>query len=152
MGGVALGAAVAALAAYVLAAIWLAVQRSAGEPDWTRAVYVVAGVEALAFSAAGWLWGTQVGRGAVEMAERRAADAMGLLAERDGVVRDQQAAAVEAAAGRAVAEATMAGAMRAVEAFSHGMATGAEGERLRLLLRALQEGITPAGSPPRTPR
>lgn len=144
MSRVALGAAVAALAVYVLAALWLAQQLSAGEPGWTRAVYVVTGVEAVAFAAAGWLWGTQVGRGAVAATERRAEDAMGLLADRDQVVRDQQVAVVESTARRAAAEASMVAMMRAVDALSHQMSADADGAQLRRLLRSLRpEVFTP---------
>lgn len=41
------------------------------EPQWSRAVYVLGGIEAIAFAAAGFLFGTEVNRRRAENAEER---------------------------------------------------------------------------------
>jgi len=47
---------------------------SASELEWTRAVYLLSGVEAIAFAAAGFLFGKEVNRQRAENAERRATE------------------------------------------------------------------------------
>lgn len=42
------------------------------EPQWTRAVFLLNGVEAITFAAAGYLFGREVHRGRAENAEKRA--------------------------------------------------------------------------------
>jgi hypothetical protein len=44
----------------------------AEETEWTRAVYLFSGVEAIAFAAAGFLFGKEVHRAQAEKAEKRA--------------------------------------------------------------------------------
>jgi len=48
---------------------------SASEMEWTRAVYLLSGVEAIAFAAAGFIFGREVNRQRAEKAEKRASEA-----------------------------------------------------------------------------
>ena len=45
------------------------------ETDWSRSVYVLLGVEALAFTAVGWLFGREVHRGEAKEAQKHADEA-----------------------------------------------------------------------------
>jgi hypothetical protein len=45
------------------------------ETDWSRSVYVLLGVEALAFTAVGWLFGREVHRGEAQEAQKHADEA-----------------------------------------------------------------------------
>jgi hypothetical protein len=45
------------------------------ETDWSRSVYVLLGVEAIAFTAVGWLFGREVHRGEAKVAEKHADEA-----------------------------------------------------------------------------
>ena len=54
------------------------------QQEWERWVYVFGGVEAIAFTAIGWVFGREVNRERAENAEQRADDAQqGEAAERD---------------------------------------------------------------------
>lgn len=72
--GVALVIAIAALAFFVVQVFYMQSLLKANVPelDWTRAVYLFGAVEALAFAAAGYLWGREVNRQRAEKAEARA--------------------------------------------------------------------------------
>lgn len=72
------------------------------EPQWTRAVYLFTGVEALAFAASGYLFGREVNRARAESAEDRATEA-----ENRAVVAEKEASA-EATKGRTFAAAVAA--------------------------------------------
>ncbi|HJX29247.1 MAG TPA: hypothetical protein VJ885_15155 [Thermoanaerobaculia bacterium] len=106
--------------------------------QWTRATYLLNGVEAIAFAAAGFLFGREVQRGRAESAERRAENA-------EAVAKGTQE---DAAKGRSLA--TMVMATAAVErrsldvtadgaTFSRSTATGAD---MSALVRAA-EGLFP---------
>jgi hypothetical protein len=68
----ALGAAVAALALWIGFAIYLMAKSGSSETEWTRIAWVFASVEAIAFAAAGLLFGATVNRQRAEQAEQRA--------------------------------------------------------------------------------
>jgi hypothetical protein len=53
----------------------------ANESEWARYVYVFGGIEAIAFAAAGFLFGKEVHRAQAESAEKRATDAEGKAKE-----------------------------------------------------------------------
>ncbi len=81
----------------------------ASEIVWTRYVYVLAGVEALVFAAAGWLFGREVHREqAQQQAEqtKEAQQALGDSQQELGTKREE--AAREQEKGRALARAVMA--------------------------------------------
>lgn len=57
------GVAVVALLVFLLSLVVLAINLDNwDEVTWTRAVFLLQGVEAVAFAAAGWLFGQEVGR------------------------------------------------------------------------------------------
>jgi hypothetical protein len=64
--------ALAAYAAFVLA-LRQDVADGATEQEWLRLTYLFAGVESIAFAAAGFFFGREVNRGRAEQAEKRAA-------------------------------------------------------------------------------
>jgi len=68
----ALIAAVAALVVWIGFAIYLIVMSDAKETEWTRIAWVFASVEAVAFAAAGLLFGSTVNRQRAEQAEQKA--------------------------------------------------------------------------------
>jgi len=72
--GVALVIAIAALAFFVWQVFHMQglIKANAPELEWTRAVYLFGAVEALAFAAAGYIWGREVNRQRAEKAEARA--------------------------------------------------------------------------------
>jgi hypothetical protein len=78
---------------------------SATDATWSRYVYLFGALEALVFTAVGWLFGREVNRQAVQHAEKRAAqadskaeDAVGRAAEQEANGRALRTA-VEARAG-----------------------------------------------------
>jgi hypothetical protein len=66
---------IGALIGFVWLVQFMLGQITSEEKQWTRAVYVFGGVEALAFSAAGFFFGSQVHRERAEKAEQRAGKA-----------------------------------------------------------------------------
>jgi hypothetical protein len=96
--GVALVAALIVLAAWLVLLTWLAFHTGATELQWARLVSVLGSLEAVAFAAAGALFGTTVQKQRVQEAKERAERAEKTSAEN-----------VQAAAnGRALAEAVRA--------------------------------------------
>lgn len=73
--GLALYVAIAALVAWLVFTVYLLFQVNSDELAWTRIAWVFASVEAIAFAAAGALFGTAVQRENVERAEDRATTA-----------------------------------------------------------------------------
>lgn len=63
------------------------------ESGWLRTVFVIQGIEAIAFTAIGWLFGREVHRGAAEAAKEQAEEAK----------QDEKEAKVEAVTAREVA-------------------------------------------------
>jgi hypothetical protein len=61
--------AIAAVIGYVAFIYVLYQQVDTAEPGWSRKVLLFTGVEAVAFAAAGWLFGREVNRSAVEAAK-----------------------------------------------------------------------------------
>ena len=64
--------AIAALLAFAWFIIYMLGLTQAEEPEWTRAVYLFTGVEAIAFAAAGFLFGREVHRKEAQKAGERA--------------------------------------------------------------------------------
>ncbi|MEU4769131.1 hypothetical protein AB0H12_38395 [Actinosynnema sp. NPDC023794] len=60
------------LAGFGLFVLYMLGRLDLGETAWARAIYLFSGVEAVAFSAAGYFFGTQVQRGKVEEAKKEA--------------------------------------------------------------------------------
>ncbi len=75
LSGLALYVAIAALVAWLVFTVYLLFQVNSNELAWTRIAWVFASVEAIAFAAAGALFGTAVQRENVERAEDRATTA-----------------------------------------------------------------------------
>ncbi len=75
LSGLALYVAIAALLAWLVFTVYLLFQVNSDELAWTRIAWVFASVEAIAFAAAGALFGTAVQRENVERAEDRATTA-----------------------------------------------------------------------------
>ena len=122
----AIGVAAFVLLVYVGGLIWLTTQRGEQDPTWTRSVFIVNGIEALAFAAAGWLWGTQVNRGAAEVAQQQAKETKEELKQTKADADEQSERLVQAerqAAETAQKERSRAGFL-AMEQF---IADGAEG-------------------------
>ena len=71
-GGPALVAAVTILIAWLLLLAWLAMRTGAGEVEWARLLVVLGSLEAVAFAAAGAIFGTTVQRQRVEEARQQA--------------------------------------------------------------------------------
>lgn len=60
------------LAGFGLFVLYMLGRLDLGETAWARAIYLFSGVEAVAFAAAGYFFGTQVQRGKVEEAKKEA--------------------------------------------------------------------------------
>lgn len=75
LSGLAVYVAVAALIAWLVFTVYLLFQVNSNELAWTRIAWVFASVEAIAFAAAGALFGTAVQRENVERADDRATTA-----------------------------------------------------------------------------
>ena len=109
-----LAVAVAVLVLFGLLSVYLLLERDMPEPEWTRAVFVVAGIEALAYAAAGFLFGREVHRQWAERAESRAARAEARAVEAETRTLEAEKRGAEAAAcGRSLAAAVHAKASRA---------------------------------------
>lgn len=67
-------AAVAAMLAFGWFVYYMLGQTKTEEKEWTRAVYLFQGVEAVAFAAAGFIFGKEVHRERAEKAEKRAVE------------------------------------------------------------------------------
>jgi hypothetical protein len=66
-------AAVVVLIGFALVMVWLFMEAvDASDPEWTRYVYLLSGIEAVVFAAVGWLFGREVNRQRAESAEERA--------------------------------------------------------------------------------
>lgn len=61
--------AIAAVIGYMAFILILYQQVDSAEPDWSRRIVLFTGVEAVAFAAAGWLFGKEVNRSAVDAAK-----------------------------------------------------------------------------------
>jgi len=88
--------AIATLGFFALVLVYLARQIGLPQPQWDRLVFLLNGVEAIAFAAAGYLFGKEVNRQRAEKAEERA-DA----AEGDATSGRALATVVKAKAARA---------------------------------------------------
>jgi hypothetical protein len=64
----------------VVVAYMLRLATNAQEPEWTRAVFIFTGVEAIAFAAAGFFFGTEIQRKRAETAEEVAVKGKALAA------------------------------------------------------------------------
>lgn len=66
---------VAVLVGFAVLVVYMFSLLASSETTWNRALYIFAGVEAIAFAAAGYLFGREVNRQRAESAERRASQA-----------------------------------------------------------------------------
>ena len=110
------GAAIALLAGWAIVnGVLLYLAGSASDSTWARLIVLLNGVEAVAFAAAGFLFGTQVNRAKAEEAAKRADQATAVAEEATEQARETQTqltaslvetkdATVEAAQARAHAE------------------------------------------------
>jgi len=67
--------AVCFLLAFLVLVILMFTQRGGSETAWSRLVYLLTGVEAVAFAGAGWVFGKEVHRAQAQHAEARASQA-----------------------------------------------------------------------------
>ena len=92
---------------------FLVVHVNSSEQSWTRYVYLFGAVQALLFTAFGWLFGREVNRQAVKSAESRADNASTRAEVANAVAADQKArgealtAGIEARANRAATAGTL---------------------------------------------
>ena len=63
--------AVSALLVFLVLVILMFLNRSGSETAWSRLVYLLTGVEAVAFAGAGWMFGKEVHRGEAQRAEEQ---------------------------------------------------------------------------------
>jgi hypothetical protein len=63
---------VLALAAFFVMILMLLQRTSTDDVTWTRSVYLLSGIEAVAFAGVGWLFGKEVQRERADKAEKRA--------------------------------------------------------------------------------
>ena len=73
--GAALWVAIAAIAVWIAFSVALLVLSDTSETEWTRAAWVFGSIQAVAFAAAGALWGTSVQQQNVSNAQKQAASA-----------------------------------------------------------------------------
>lgn len=102
--------AVLALVGFGLIVVYLLGRTTeANETEWTRALYLLNGVEAIAFAAAGYLFGREVNRRRAEQAEERAEQAEERVEEVGVEAVEARTRAVEAESkGKALAAAIRA--------------------------------------------
>jgi len=141
------GVAPLVIAVVVLYIFWVLVKQMLGRTDvpelqWSRSTYLFAGVEAIAYAAAGFLFGREVHRQQAQQAEHRADSAQ----KRASVAEEK--AALQTANGQAlkrVIEAKMAHrtslhpAMKVIETFEASAATPADQSDLSELSRIANE-------------
>lgn len=65
------GVAVCGLLVFLILVILMFAQRGGSQTAWDRLVYLLTGVEAVAFAGAGWVFGKEVHRGEVQRAENQ---------------------------------------------------------------------------------
>ena len=89
---------VVSLVAFFLLVLYLLPRTGESELVWTRSVYLLTAVQAIAFAAVGWLFGREVHRNQAQVAEKRADEAQ---QHRDQADRERAEAEKSAAAERA---------------------------------------------------
>lgn len=80
----------------VLVGVMLWKADSGTETIWQRRVYLFGGVEAIVFTAVGWLFGSEVHRAEAQTAKKDAADAKKEAEQARGEAKEQASAAAEA--------------------------------------------------------
>lgn len=96
---VAIAVACVALTGFGALIIYMMSRLGLQEPQWSRALYLLNGVEAVAFAAAGYLFGREVNRGRAENAEKRADQAEDTAKEKEQDAKNLAVAVVESATG-----------------------------------------------------
>ena len=98
----ALALAVVALLVYLGFAFMMMGKTGDSKEQWANGIVLLGGIEALAFAAAGWLWGQEVSRKTIDQANSRVADAKkekdGAETERKAMLTDVQRARADAVA------------------------------------------------------
>jgi len=114
--------AVAALLVFLGFTVFLFSRTDQSDLQWTRAVYLLSGVEAVTFAGIGWLFGREVHRAQAQQAQERA-----VRAEEQAATAGEKAASAtaEAADHKARSQALVAGAEEAAaqEAAQRGEST-----------------------------
>jgi len=87
------------LAAFAVFIIFMLSNLDFGEVKWARATYLFAGVEAVAFAAAGYFFGAQVQRGKVEEAKTEARSAGQVKEAAEATARSERRASKVLAEG-----------------------------------------------------
>src|SRR5262249_31726352 len=105
LGGGAFAVAVAVIASWLALLIWLVFHVQAGEVQWSRLLAVLGSLEAVAFAAAGAIFGTTVQKQRIQDARERAEKAEGRAAEAEKTAASKSEAAAN---GRALASAVRA--------------------------------------------
>lgn len=100
--------AIVIIVGFIASIIFLLVQTSVSDLQWARDVYLFGGIEAIAFAAAGFLFGTQVQRQHIQGADERAKQANDRAQQSD---ERAMSATADAAATKARAE-SLAAAIR----------------------------------------
>jgi len=101
--------AIVVLLAFTYLVIYMMGQKKADETEWTRAVYLFTGVEAIAFAAAGFFFGSEVRRQEAQSANDRADDAQNKAdAANDHANASENRATEAEAKGKALAAAIKA--------------------------------------------
>jgi hypothetical protein len=117
-----LAAAFVVLIAYLAGLGWLISQEGGGDTMWTRSVSIISGLQTLAFAAAGWFWGTQVNRGAAEVAQHNAEQTRGELEKARNDVAQQAELRRQAEGADAARKERYRAAYLAAQAFIPSMA------------------------------
>lgn len=113
--------------------VFMLSQTGLSELRWTRALYLLSGIEAVAFAAAGFFFGGTIGRKETERAERRAAQAAG-----DAAKAKEEAASLRVAATQSQAQ--LNAVRKAIDELRQqrvGFAKGAEADAVGAVLDVL---------------
>jgi flagellar basal body-associated protein FliL len=132
--------AVVVLAAFVVLIAYMMLHLQADETTWTRALYLYGGVEAIAFAAAGFLFGKEVSREQVNKAENQAESARqdSRQAQQQAIDAQQKAATAEAKTRHIVAAVQAQAAGQTQQSKAFGM-LGVPKEQTDAVQAALQQ-------------
>jgi flagellar basal body-associated protein FliL len=132
--------AVVVLAAFAVLIAYMMLHLESDETTWTRALYLYGGVEAIAFAAAGFLFGKEVSREQVDKAENQAESARqdSRQAQQQANDAQQKAATSEAKTRHIVAAVQAQAAGQTQQSKAYGM-LGVPKEQTDAVQAALQQ-------------
>lgn len=133
--------AIVIIVGFIASIIFMLVQTSVSDLQWARDVYLFGGIEAIAFAAAGFLFGTQVQRQQVQGADERAKQANDRAQQSD---ERAMSATADAAATNARAE-SLAAAIRSKSRVRGVVSLGALGALEGLVGEQPAEQVGEAG-------